>query len=207
MTKQEYAREYHKKNRERLNAKTKRLYAANKEKYLATQRIYNQKHREEIRAQRKRAYWENKAARSAAARRKYLATREQTIARAAKYSRANPEKARAWKNAYRLRNPELAHAHRHNRRARMKNAEGRLDKRMIQQVYEDNVKRFGQLTCYLCFQPVSFADASIDHRVPIARGGSNLYENLQIAHLTCNLRKNKRTEAEYHLRFSEVFCD
>jgi hypothetical protein len=28
-----------------------------------------------------------------------------------------------------------------------------------------------------------------------------------VAHLLCNLRKNKRTEAEYHLRFTEVFCD
>jgi 5-methylcytosine-specific restriction endonuclease McrA len=33
--------------------------------------------------------------------------------------------------------------------------------------------------------------ASLDHVRPISRGGSHTYFNVQLAHLTCNLKKGK----------------
>ena len=35
--------------------------------------------------------------------------------------------------------------------------------------------------------------ASLDHVIPIARGGEHSYANTQIAHLTCNIRKRDKT--------------
>ena len=79
-----------------------------------------------------------------------------------------------------------------------------LTKETVQQVYEDNIKKYGQLTCILCFKPVEFKDSSLEHLTPITRGGSNLYENLGIAHLICNIRKQAMTLAEWFIKQGEI---
>jgi 5-methylcytosine-specific restriction endonuclease McrA len=38
----------------------------------------------------------------------------------------------------------------------------------------------------------SLTDLSIDHIVPIARGGEHEWDNVQPAHLGCNIQKNDR---------------
>lgn len=88
-------------------------------------------------------------------------------------------------------------AYYHNRRTLTKD----LTPAIIQQVYEDNIKKYGVLTCYLCFEPIIFGDErlkdSIDHSTPVTRQGSNEYENLGIAHLVCNIRKHTMTLGEW----------
>jgi 5-methylcytosine-specific restriction endonuclease McrA len=43
--------------------------------------------------------------------------------------------------------------------------------------------------CGICHQPVSIDTFTIDHIVPVSRGGPHLFENLQPAHLACNVKK------------------
>lgn len=43
--------------------------------------------------------------------------------------------------------------------------------------------------CHICGEPVDPADASLDHVVPIARGGQHTAENLACSHRTCNFAK------------------
>lgn len=74
---------------------------------------------------------------------------------------------------------------------------GKLTIKDIQQVYEDNIKKFKTLTCYLCYIAIQFGDDSIDHKTPLSRNGTNEKENLDIAHMSCNFRKHNRTEEEY----------
>lgn len=38
------------------------------------------------------------------------------------------------------------------------------------------------------------ADKSLDHKMPVSKGGTNDISNLQIAHLRCNQRKGNRVE-------------
>ena len=52
------------------------------------------------------------------------------------------------------------------------------------------------LTCQLCGEPVSLTEQaphplspSLDHIVPLSRGGSHSYDNVQLAHFLCNSRK------------------
>ncbi len=87
----------------------------------------------------------------------------------------------------------VAKAHKHNRRTLEKG----LTKEVVQRVYEDNIKKYGTLTCVLCFKPVEFADSSLEHLTPLSRGGTNLYENLGVAHLNCNIRKGAMTLEEW----------
>ena len=78
-------------------------------------------------------------------------------------------------------------------------AGGELTSKTIQLVYEDNIKRFGTLTCYLCLKSIEFGMDSLEHKTPLFRGGNNEYSNLAIAHKLCNSKKSTKTLEEYTL--------
>jgi 5-methylcytosine-specific restriction endonuclease McrA len=69
--------------------------------------------------------------------------------------------------------------------------------KIVQRVYEDNIKKYETLTCYLCEKPIEFKQDSLEHKTPFSRGGTNEYSNLAIAHLSCNIKKGTKTELEY----------
>lgn len=81
---------------------------------------------------------------------------------------------------------------------RMKIA-GELSIKTIQLVYEDNIKKYGTLTCYLCELPVPFGKDQLEHKTPISRGGKNIYVNLEIACKKCNCKKGSKTFEEYKM--------
>ena len=87
--------------------------------------------------------------------------------------------------------------------ARRTNA-GKLSSRILQMVYEDNIKKYGTLTCYLCVKPIEFGKDSLDHKIPLIRGGNNQYSNLGVACRSCNCKKHTKTENEYRLSIKEV---
>jgi len=73
----------------------------------------------------------------------------------------------------------------------------RLPIKIIQQIYEDNIKKYGTLTCYLCLKPILFGDDNLEHKIPLSRGGVTAYNNLDIAHSICNKKKFNKTDIEY----------
>jgi len=84
-----------------------------------------------------------------------------------------------------------------------------FEKNTIQRVYEDNIKRYGTLTCYLCEKPILFGNDQLDHKTPISRGGTHEYCNLGVVHAACNKRKYVKTEQEYRVlwnlrRYKEI---
>lgn len=50
--------------------------------------------------------------------------------------------------------------------------------------------------CGICGENIAEGDVSIDHIIPITRGGGDNIENLQPAHKSCNSRKGNRVSAE-----------
>ncbi len=82
----------------------------------------------------------------------------------------------------------------YKRRVRMG---GKLTIDILQRVYEDNIKKYGTLTCIYCLNPIEFGKDSLEHKQPLSRGGTNIYENLAIACQRCNCRKHNKTEIEY----------
>jgi 5-methylcytosine-specific restriction endonuclease McrA len=46
--------------------------------------------------------------------------------------------------------------------------------------------------CGICSQPVDFASFTVDHIVPISRGGPHKRTNLQLAHRACNSSKGAK---------------
>ena len=67
----------------------------------------------------------------------------------------------------------------------------------IQQVYENNINKYGTLTCYLSEQPIIFGKDHLEHKTPVSRGGDNKKENLDVACQRCNCRKWAKTVEEY----------
>lgn len=66
-----------------------------------------------------------------------------------------------------------------SRRARSKGAfVEHIDKRVL---WEQSGR-----TCALCLQPIKFKHVTIDHIVPLSKGGLHCYLNVQAAHSLCN---------------------
>ncbi len=64
--------------------------------------------------------------------------------------------------------------------------------------YEKNITLAGLYKrahgiCQLCFTYVEPRRASPDHILPFSKGGTHIWDNLQLVHLKCNLRKGNRT--------------
>lgn len=46
--------------------------------------------------------------------------------------------------------------------------------------------------CALCHRSIIPKQASLDHKIPLSKGGTHTWGNVQLAHLTCNLRKGTK---------------
>lgn len=98
----------------------------------------------------------------------------------------------------RQKNPawdERRKAHYHKRRAQKSTTQVE-DIRPID-IYERDI-----WLCGLCSTPVNPDTAwpdpmspSLDHVLPLSKGGTHTYENVQLAHLTCNVSKGNRIAA------------
>jgi 5-methylcytosine-specific restriction endonuclease McrA len=60
---------------------------------------------------------------------------------------------------------------------------------------EDIIERDGA-ACYLCGRELSLSEATLEHVIPIARGGSHTADNLRIACMFCNQRKGAKLLSE-----------
>lgn len=59
-------------------------------------------------------------------------------------------------------------------------------------------RKYSADTCYYCGKHIEGRDKTVDHKIPISRGGTNARENLVMCCQSCNSHKNNRTESEYY---------
>lgn len=154
---------------------------------LAANRERSRKHRERDRERynaKNRANYRKDIERS----------RERTRANAQRYRDANRDLVNQRARAYFHENPEVNRARAHVRRARLAGVMHEPYERIA--VYE----RDGWV-CQLCGgsidrqASVRSRKATIDHIIPIAKGGADAFDNVQAAHLGCNARKRDRVAA------------
>lgn len=93
---------------------------------------------------------------------------------------------------YRQNYPENCAQARFRRRTRMKNVRYEV-------VTESDVINAHGTNCHICEGFIDFSltwphpkSKSMDHVIPIAKGGTHVLANVKLAHLTCNLRKSDK---------------
>ena len=162
----------------------KEWYKNNKEKAHAIARKYRQSEK----AKAVHLLWQKKDRRDNPERHKEYARKYNS-------KKEKQELANIRQKKWREKHPEYMRASNHNRIMRTKD----LTIEIIQRVYEENIKKHGTLTCYLCLIPIGFGDDCLEHKTPLSRGGNNQRDNLDIAHASCNRKKHSKTEQEYLL--------
>lgn len=110
------------------------------------------------------------------------------------YRAANTEKVRATKAAYRSANPEAKRIYDHNRIARKREAGGKLSKCLA-----DKLFKLQRGKCACCKQPLG-TDYHLDHIMPIALGGTNTDDNIQLLRATCNRQKHAAHPVDFMQR-------
>lgn len=132
------------------------------------------------------------------------AYRARTVAQRAEYNaryrRQNRDRHLAYNRAWNKAHPDSTRAS--LRRYRAANAETlRMAKALRRKLHGsrrsallalERIALYGGL-CYYCGAPAD----TVDHRIPISRGGTNLPANLVPACRSCNSRKRTRTEREF----------
>lgn len=68
-------------------------------------------------------------------------------------------------------------------------AKGTLRKRRRKKLYNLLSANGSEVLCYVCGKPVSRKDATLEHIIPLSKGGTDKWENLQISHDACNQLK------------------
>ena len=188
------AKQYRLNNRVKIYQRQKEWGEKNRDRISKLRKQYCIDNAEKIRANNKKRYQKNKHNPEYILRRKEygILNRQRISEHQKRYYREN--------NLYE-RNRNKYSINRHNRRALLK-ASGKLSLKDIQRLYEDNIKQYKTLTCYLCLKPIEFGQDSLEHKMPLSRGGSNTYENLGVAHLKCNLIKGNKTLKEFRADIS-----
>lgn len=108
--------------------------------------------------------------------------RDQHALAVQRWTENNRDKRRAIGRAYAKRNPLTVRVKNQNRRARLRDAPGKFTKADARKQYEQQGGR-----CYWCKLPLEAYH--LDHKIPLAKGGTNHPDNIVCACPSCNLSK------------------
>lgn len=76
---------------------------------------------------------------------------------------------------------------------------------LIPKAIKEEVYRRSGGTCEICGKPISRFQYSIDHIIPLSRGGTNNIDNLRAVHPTCNKLKGNFTDVEMKKVVTNVY--
>lgn len=189
----ERGRAYREANRERGARRSAEYYRANRE----AKARYDRERRERDKArltEQKRAYYKANFDAIAARKAEYrLENLDAARARDRAYYEANREewleRGRAWREA----NPER------RREINRRNQQARRARKLAVSIGPVDPEALWTGVCGICGDPMDRtvqhpdpASSTLDHIVPLAKGGPHEQSNLQWAHRVCNIRKGAR---------------
>ena len=174
MSLKEYKHQWYLKNKEVHNEQTHKYYQDNKDKMVAQQKIRYENNKEQILASQKEYYLKNK---------------DKVTQSNLRYVETHREQISAYKHRWYLENKKTCIA-----RARVSKAKRRM------KIYENGgsftAREWLELCetfdnqCVCCGNQ---GELTVDHIVPISKGGRNDIQNIQPLCLRCNLVKGTKT--------------
>jgi 5-methylcytosine-specific restriction endonuclease McrA len=180
---------------------------------------FRERHRERLRQQR----WDERLAETpeeAEARRIRIRaydekTKDRKNERSKQYRDANPEKHREWCRRY--REEHLEEQRKKDRESKAKNKEKYRESHIsfslkrrarkagageCETIHLRVLAERDDWICHLCGGTVTTKSWSMDHLVPISKGGDHTYANVKLAHKICNTRRSNRTLPIHSLFYS-----
>lgn len=119
---------------------------------------------------------------------RYISNREHILAKTKEWAKNNPEKRKAIKDKWRAENKEKTNFLTRRYIYRRKHAEGNVTFEEVQEMYRQTPK------CPYCWTNKS---DTIDHVIPLSRGGTNNPDNLIAICRSCNSKKRDKTLREF----------
>jgi len=197
----EQAREYNLRTKEVRSQKTKEYYKKNKEEIKQRVKEYRDNHKKECLERANKWRKENPEKRKEILKRYYDKKKEEEPEyfnkKAMEHYHKDVEKSRKKLRDYRKKNPIKTRYWKYKRRIRCDFTV--VDKEHMTEEFKKGVLikiREQDFRCLYCGKDVS-EDYSLDHRIPLSRGGDNTVENIDIVCKDCNTKKSTRTKEEY----------
>lgn len=122
----------------------------------------------------------------------YKANKARAAANAAAWQKKHPDRSRAIRAAWKRRHPEAVARQDHKRRALQFGA-------FVEHVTVAVLAERDRNRCGICGKLVAVNDRSIDHILPLSRGGQHSYANTRLAHTLCNVKRNNRGAAQLRM--------
>ncbi len=185
----------------------------NKEKVKEYNAQYRKEHKKEMNEANKEWYYKNREMVLEKRSKRYKEDeeyRKKENARCVKWAKENPEKALLQRQRYKKRGRITSRVRQVKKVAQKYNCEiGNEDE--IRNFYE-KILNVDVLECYYCKKQCGQKiagykkDATIDHKIPLSRGGRHSIENLVVACRGCNSMKCSKTDEEF-FKFLEIIKD
>lgn len=166
-------------NSEKIKQKDSAYRAANQDKAKVYQASYYQENRDALIA----ANAEYQAKNPEVGIQYRKKNKEVLKAKATAWRLANTERVALTAAAWAKANPEARRINQHNRRAKQTQISGTLSRGLSAKLF-----KLQQGKCPCCKQPLG-DDHHMDHKMPLALGGSNTDDNMQLLRATCNMQK------------------
>ena len=199
MTKEEqreYNRQYHIKNKEKMKERKKECnrlrYLRDRERIKASVAEYRLNNPEKVKEFKYEYYLKNKIKIHEKGKNWIVENIEKHRKYKKQWQFDNPDKMKKYRRSYRKNHPEQIRDDAQRRRVMKLN--GYHEKINSLKIYERD-----QWICQLCDEKVDkflkWPDSlspSLDHIIPLSKGGSHTMKNVQCAHLICNIKAGNK---------------
>ena len=186
----EYQRRFKQSNPNKVKDSRRKHYLKNKDNILAKNRLKRRPYDPD----KAKKYRKNNPDRIKKLKRKcYLKNKDKVLESNKRWARENRKKVnecnRKYNKRYREKHPEKSRNYTRIRRARKKGAKGCFTHEQVKARFHYYGNR-----CYYCGCD---GKMTLDHRIPLSKGGTNWPANIVPACMSCNSSKRNKTEKEF----------
>lgn len=187
--------------------KTAKLWSSkNKDKVKENNAAWNARNADYVREAKAKLYKKNQQLNISRAAEYYRLHREKAleyanikrsenvvfaIARCREWRAKNPEKANESTRSWQIRNKDKVSVYKENRRAKKSNANGKLSSELKGRLF-----KLQRGKCACCGLPLG-DNYHLDHIMPLALGGSNTDDNIQLLRQRCNNQKHAKHPVDF----------